>query len=55
MKILDTIPEISSKPLDRIVKDVDLLKEKRFSDGQMIDITTPEDPSTIVIAKNEVQ
>ena len=30
---------------------VDLLKEKNFSDTQVIDITTPEDPSTIVIAK----
>ena len=32
---------------------VDLLKEKKFSDTQVIDITTPEDPSTIVIAKKE--
>ena len=30
---------------------VDLLKEKKFSDVQMINIATPEDPSTIVIAK----
>ena len=34
---------------------VNLLKEERFSDVQMIDIATPEDPSTIVIAKKEVQ
>ena len=31
----------------------DLLKEKMFSDVQMIDIATPEDHSTIVIAKKE--
>ena len=31
----------------------DLLEENRFSDVQMIDIATPEDPSTIVIAKKE--
>ena len=30
---------------------VDLLTEKKFSDVQMINIATPEDPSTIVIAK----
>ncbi len=34
---------------------VNLLKEERFSDVQMIDIATPEDPSTIVIAKKGVQ
>lgn len=33
---------------------VDLLKEKKFSDTQIFDLTTPEDPSTIVIAKKEV-
>ena len=30
---------------------VELLKQKKFSDVQMIDITAPEDPSRIVIAK----
>jgi hypothetical protein len=34
---------------------VDLLKEKRFSDVRMLNISTSEDPSTIVIAKKEVQ
>ena len=34
---------------------VDLLKEKKFSDVQMINIATPEDPSTIVIAKKGVR
>ena len=32
---------------------VDLLKEKRFSDVRMLNISTSEDPSTIVIAKKE--
>ena len=34
---------------------VDLLKEKKFSDMQIFDITTSEDPSAIVIAKKEME
>ena len=57
LALLDLCSSLLGYPMHAYTKEecFDLLKEKKFSGMQMIDIVTPEDPSSIVIAKREVQ